>query len=452
MSIITDTITKSGFELHSTGTDILPAVIRQNDTPIGFLMPDLNVTLVEGYIEQRETLQNAINFAIENQGLPNLEQDEYILTQYGKTMLTTEYDYDEQHQVFKVYAINNDGRSIINSYEDKSKATQEFAVYSGLLGEGKTVQINERTESFLDKIKDLGYAVKNAIGDKNRAYEVFDSQDNIIGYISHSNKLTLVTDNAAHRKTITNAYVGTGAKIELPSFFERLKNMLHEIGLALKVTFAPQGQRYAINDKNKEIAAVSDNHKVDYTPLATVEQMKRIDALVTEIERETSTKENVVTQPIKREPAVVKEVATTTPEVKIEPSTTVLTAEDIVAILTSNPDLLKQVQQQLLIVTEAKKVHTELTPAQKAIATEFNGYIDTLQTFEGFNQDKYDALAATITEKFGTLDPVEFAEKLQSGAYEKGSSLSDKIKASGEKAQQVNKPQKADIPQQEVSK
>lgn len=440
MSIITDTLTKAGYEIHSTGDDILPAAITKDNGPVGFLMPDLSVSLVEDKAHFRDSIQNALDFAIENQGLPQMD-NEYILTQYGKTILTAEYDYDEQQQNYNIYSISDNGRTVIDSYTDKGKATQMFAGLSGLVGDGKTVKENDRTQTYFDKLINLGYKISNAIEESNRAYEITDGSNNVVGYINHNNKLTLTTDVPRHRKTLTDTYLNTNSHtVALPSFFERLKNLLKEIGLALKVTFTSHGERYAINDKNKEIAVIDQNHNVAYNPLATTEQMDRINRLVDEIKQEMNIG-------VKLEPEqTVKEAPIEKHEAKIEKNLTTEDINSIIEALLENPQVIATLNPQLtqklavnLPQQEAPvRARKELTKEQRVIGKEFNDLSETLKTLEGFNPDKYSEISTKMLGKFSTLDPHVFSEKLRNGDYGKGTSLSDKLKSSKDKATEQN--------------
>lgn len=444
MSAIMNILTKAGYEINSTGNNVLPAALTRDGEPVGFLMPDLTVSLVTEKTHFKDSIQNALDFAIENNDLQQMD-GEYILTQYGKTVLTADYDFEEQHAVYKIYSLDGGGRTIIDSFDQKEQATAKFAELSGLVGgdRGQVLQNEKiRIDTFVSKLTEKGYKIITALSDAHRAYEITDKNDAVIGYISKTNKLTLITDNQAQRKDLTDTYLNTSNRtVVLPTFFERLKNLLIGIGLALKVHFTSQGQHYSINDKNVQIATVDALQNVVYTPQATSEHMERIDQIVSEIKQEIATP--TVVQEVKI-PVMAQEFA----------QTLTLTNADIAALSTailSSPQLTQtlsaELVEKLITLNEHETVHEPshelpLSQEQIAVANEFNAFLDVLSTLDGFNPEKYDQTVEKMQAKFKTTDQKEFVSNLKNGDYTKIAgpltTLNDKILNSKDKAASIN--------------
>ncbi len=455
MSEIFDVLTKAGYELQNTGNDVLPASLLKDNEPVGFLMPDLTISLVSTKEELRKSLESTINFAIENQGLSTIE-NEYVLTQYGKTVLTTGYDFDTNEPTYSIYSVDDKGKAIIDSFDNKDIATERFAKLSGLIKSDVTHEIekNSRIDKFINLIVDKGYKVINSIGEGNRLYDITNSDNDVVGYINKANKLTLTTNKAKDRNLLTDTYLGTNQDIiKLPSFFEKLKNILKELGLALKIKFTAKGQHYSINDKNKEIATIDTQQNLTYTPIATQEQKERIDRIIEDIKLEEKAKAN---KTISHEEVIQENIVAdkSTPSIENEQvvhNETTLSHDDIQALITAvmsvpvitqtlSPELISKLQSLALSkpMIEEPALSTSndinLSVEQEAIIEEFYGYMDMLHTVEGFNKQKEIEILNDMQIKFGTADTKEFMIKIANGEYTNPKSLADKIKTSSEKA------------------
>lgn len=472
MGSVTDILTKSGYELQSTGQDVLPATLIYQNSPIGFLNTDMSISLIPAHDNLKEPLEKAVLFGIDNHGLTQMG-DEYILTQYGNSALTADYDYQEQKPIYKVYALDNDRNfTIVDSFEDKAIAGQRFAEYSGLIS-GKALQQdieNNRINKFISNIKDKGYKVLDAENEKEiRRYELFDKNDNIVGYIGRNNRLTLLSDNTKTRNILTDTYrESASTQVMLPSFFERLKEKLKEIGLALKVKFTPSGNHYTINDKNNHIATVDEKHNVSFTPLATSSQIDKVNHLIEDIEIENQARNDTSTlgnPEIKPEiPAVEKNQ----PVHPVNLTSDVLTEDElrvIAMIAVKRPGISPPLGDELTAklknflrhtymqktldfdkennkavteksntkphlkapIVENKTAESELSKAQLAVLDNFNLYENAVNAARGFNPEKANSIVEEMKSQFGTANQIEFLSKLKNGDYTQKKPLNQKI-------------------------
>lgn len=429
MNII-DILTNSGYEFHSMGSDVLPGTLLKDTQPIGFLMPDLTVSLIPAHENEKAGIEKAVNFAVEYQGLSEIE-GEYILTQYDKTLLTVGYAYDEKQPVFKVYSIiDDDTRTIIDSYDTKDAATHAYAELSGLIpGDAEHTLVRDRDSSrisrFVENLKSAGYKLKDSDDKQYHAYEITNSNDDLIGYISNSNKLVLATDNGKLRESVSQLYRDTAPNVvELPSFFEKLKSLLKEIGLILKLHFTPNGKHYAIHDSQSEIATISDDQKITFTPLAKAEQMEKVNRIIDGIKLEQQQKKQTAT-------IDYKSVQT------VEAYDHVYTHQEVQELI--NKALIENgVSVDLPNSVAEKSVSTQqnkLSEADKALLNSFERDYEILQTLDGFNQDQYTALENQMKSTYGTADPVKFFDFLGKGENQ---TLSGKLSKAGEKAMVTN--------------
>lgn len=467
MSNVMDMLVRLGYEAASIGSDVLPCTLSKEGKPVGFLMQDFSVQLLPEHESKRDSILKAVSFSLNYQGLETI-QDEFKLTQYQDVVLTATYDFEDEKPVFNIYRLDSDRNLILlNSLDEKAAATKDFASRSGLVDGDIPIPNREtnRIDRFVEAIKQKEFSLSTAVEDAFRAYDILDSENNIVGYIGKNNRVTLTADNERVRRTLSDAYAQTSPDRELiPSFFDRLKETLKGIGLALKVIFTHSGQHYAIqNERHQEVATVSENHEVTYTDQATKEQMAKIDAMVEEIKRENLAKEQVQEQEAQHienrqqtraeeRPEVADVVAAIDSQLLINTvlSNPQLTAQLVQAVLT-NEEILAQlnmdISDQLKGITLQDKqpdqrteqvVSTALTSEEVRISEAFHKDFEMLQTLDGFNQEKYSMMQQQMVVSYGTANLKEFEQKLQHGDYKVPESLPDKLKVSHEKADRQN--------------
>ena len=240
----------------------------------------------------------------------------------------------------------------------------------------------------------------------------------------------------------------------LPSFFEKLKERLKEIGLALKVIFTPHGKHYAINNRQQqEIASVSETqHTVTYTDAATNEQKAQIDALVDELrseshEKEFSSAEKETANNIKAEP---QKLAVTANEVRNVAEAVLSDSEMAAAFFNtvlSSPEFVSRLSQKITEIqtskenmkeTQKEHVPEKASAETEKIEQEFNRYYGLLQTTFGFNQEKYNQIISEMKERFGTADPKEFKVMLENGKAIETGTLKDRLQSSQHMADMKN--------------
>jgi hypothetical protein len=482
MNNVMEMLTKSGYEAISIGNDVLPCTLKKGNELVGFLMEDFSVQLLPEHEAKRDSFNKAVSFALDNQGLETV-QDEFKLSQYQNIVLTTTYDFEAEKPIYNIYSVDKEKNLVLlNSSEDKDVATRDFASRSGLVnGEIPTpVQETDRIGKFIDAIKSKGYSLAASAEEAHRAYEIVDQDNNTVGYIGKNNRVTITTDNVKSKRFLTDTYIDTNPnRVMLPSFFEKLKERLKEIGLALKVIFTSKGRHYAIqNEQHQEIATVSDKHEVTYTDQATKEQMAKIDAMVEEIRHGNFEKQNPVVQQTQKDAPqasvdeqqieAVPSIAPLAPQPEFTSdemqsligsilANSALT-EAIVSVVLSDKTFLSQLNQGL-----AEKLTNSIQPpiqqanssqaitgeqnisvnnisdeASERIKQEFYKSLGLLQTFDGFNADKQKELIAEMTANYGTIDPQKFETKLSHGDYKEPNTLSEKLEVSHRKADLQN--------------
>lgn len=490
MNNVMDMLTKSGYEAISIGNDVLPCTLKKGDKLVGFLMENFSVQLLPEHEAKRDSLNKAVSFALENQGLETV-QDEFKLSQYQNIVLTTAYDFEAEKPIYNIYSVDKDKNLVLlNSFEDKDIATRDFASRSGLVaGEiPAPARESDRIGKFIDAIKAKGYSLAASKEDAQIAYEIVDQNNNLVGYIGKNNRVTITTDNAKSKRILTDTYIDTNPnRVMLPSFFEKLKERLKEIGLALKVIFTSKGRHYAIqNEQHQEIATISEKHEVTYTDQATKEQVTKIDAMIEEIKRENLEKQNSVVQQTQKatpEATVDKQQIETVSPVTHTPP--VLTSDEmqlligsilanralteaISTVVLSDKTFLSQLSQGLAeklavynnisaiqpsidqtaiqkadisqsVTSEQNANATSIAdPAAEQIRQEFYKSLGLLQTLDGFNADKQKELITEMEATYGTLDPQKFESKLNHGDYKEPTTLAGKIEASHQKAELQN--------------
>lgn len=542
MNNVLDLLVKAGYEASTIGNDVLPCTLRKSGEPIGFLLEDMSVKLLPDREVDRKRLESVISFAVENQGLDTV-QDEYKLSRYRNIILTATYDFDSGHPVYNIYSQEKDqDLLLLNSVGDLDAAKRDYISRSGLAQEDLPDQAKQvdRLGKFIDAIKARGYSLKENREEAHRAYDITNKDGHVVGYIGKNNRVTITTENSKTKHFLSGAYIDTNPEqVMLPSFFEKLKDRLKEIGLALKVIFTGKGQHYAIhNEQQQEIATVNERHEVTYTDRAKAEQKAKIDALVDEIRRENQERqgpEKEATQeaperqvePAHTEAIKAAPVFTPTEMQRLTEAVLADTAltNSLFGMILSNPDFLSRLNADLAeklqklntaaerttsaksqsheaeqgvkskadvkisqyspeekeeiinlverirdsghgdtlsdqnvalynaIISE-KEAHQKTVPANSDVerpradaaqakngprqlnaeeirlSQEFDKYVNLLQTLDGFNEQKQQAVMAEMVARFGTTDPNQFIADLNDGKFSQESTLSERLKTS----------------------
>lgn len=469
MNNLFDMLTKAGYEVSSIGNDVLPCTLRIGKEPIGFLLDNLSLRLLPDRERESERLLPILSFSKENQGIEQ-EHGEYVLSHYQNVLFTASFDYESCRPIYNIYSRDKDDNwTVLNSTQDKAKAAQDFATRSGLVsGEiPEPVREVDRIERFMDSLRAKGFEFRENRKEETRAFDITDQDGHEIGYIGKDNRVTITSENNHVKKALTDAYLDSNSSTAmLPSFFDRLKERLKEIGMALKVIFTPQGRHYAIhNDNHQEIASVEEQtHAVKYTDIATDMEKGKIDALVDELRREETEKGRAAEhpEPIQNEPA--QTVSGVSPEEINRFTNAILSdhasTEAFFSAIMSNAEFVSMLNQKLTETrlnpspdrqapTQAEKERpvpvkqdtsptVKQNPATEKLKEEFDRDYSYLQTLFGFNQEKYDTLRADMIAKFGTDNPKEFQAMLSTGKVDLSGKLQGRLETSRKIADMKN--------------
>ena len=479
MNNLFDMLTKAGYEVSSIGNDVLPCTLRLGEEPIGFLMDDLSLRLLPDQDKEHGRLKSILSFSTENQGIEQ-QHGEYVLSHYQDVLFTAVFDYDSCRPVYNIYSRDRDDNwTLLNSAEDRAAAAQDFATRSGLTSENIPEPARDigRISKFMDAIQTKGFQLHESRKEAQRAFDITDQDGKEVGYIGKDNKVTITSEDNRVKHLLTDAYLESNSgTVLLPSFFERLKERLKEIGMALKVIFTPQGRHYAIrNESHQNIASVEEQtHDVTYTDLATEAEKNKIDALVDEIRRDEAEKGNEEKEHSEPE----KEESTKTVPA-ISPENIRLYTTAILSDRSASEAFLDAVLQNLEFKTllSQKLTETRQVPAPnkekstsaekgysapakemavpaaqnqetKNLKQEFDKDYCYLQTLFGFNQEKYDTLRADMISRFGTDDPKEFQNMLDTGKLETSGKLQGRLETSRKIADMKNATRQTEKPQE----
>lgn len=463
-------LTKAGYEAGSIGDDVLPCTLRIGEEPIGFLMDDLSVRLLPEREKERGRIQPILSFSEDNRG--NIEEHgEYILSRYQNVVFTAAFDYGSSQPVYNIYMESKDkGWTLLDSTGDKAAAGREFASRSGLAAGGipEPARKAGRIARFMKEARVKGFDFRESRAEAGRTYDILDHDGHEVGFIGKDNRVTVLSETDRIRKALTGAYLDSRAEDSyLPSFFEKLKERLKAIGMALKVAFTPKGRRYAIhNAEQKKVASVEEKtHEVTYTSSATDEEKAKIDALVEEIRQEEAQKEQKAERQEPKREAVSAETPSVSAEEIRRVTDAVLSdraaAETFLDTILSNPQFRTLLNRRVQKVQQTKNqevkhpakgketsVQEERNPEREKLRQEFSRDYDYLQTLFGFNREKYEALRADMVSRYGTDDPKQFQALLNSRQPESTGKLSGRLKQSEKIAEMENRTRNADKPQE----
>ena len=260
MSVLTDTLTKAGYELISIGSEVFPCTIMHDGEPIGFLKQDGAVSLLPEYEQSRGELESVAAYAQEFKDLEQSEQG-LVMTRYRDTFLTVDYSLDTHEPVYHIYRNQENGEpQRLETTADRDAAVSYFMGLSGLA-----------RRQTAEPQKDTPQPKERAVKPKQQKYSITNPDGKEVGYIGKNGMAVMYGGKPAH------------AQPPQPSFFDKLREKLAEIGLAIRVHFRRGGTHYAIHDKAHDIAYISPDRKISYTSYATPEQTQKIDALDAEI-------------------------------------------------------------------------------------------------------------------------------------------------------------------------
>lgn len=138
---------KIGYSIEETGSLAKFLVIFRDGVPMGFILPDLTVSLVEK--ENEDLLNLLVTFIRSNDGLDLVAGSEYLLSHYGSHKLTTYFDIESKQAKYACY-IASDGEVSHTVFDSPHDAGIQFAVLSGLVD--PSALRNNGNCSFRDKL------------------------------------------------------------------------------------------------------------------------------------------------------------------------------------------------------------------------------------------------------------------------------------------------------------
>ena len=179
---------------------------------------------------------------------------------------------------------------------------------------------------------------------------------------------------------------------------------------------------------------MNEQHQVTYTDQATKDQMAKIDAMVEEIKRDNLIKQqDSQTQDIPEEvheQTIPDQSLQRTDEIQNLTSAILanpVLTEQFVHLVLSDPQVYSLISQELAGLSEPATTLIEEQPAKNGIVMEpkyeqlrqeFNQYLDMMNTVDGFNQERFEAIQKDMMERFGTTDSNVFEQMIQHLNYQ----------------------------------
>ncbi len=380
MSLTTELMTKAGYELTSIGAEIFPCTLTKDGEPIGFLKEDGTVSLLREFEASREELEAIAAYGQEYGMLENIPEGQ-LMTSFRDVSMTVQYDFGLRQPVYRIYRETDNGKELLSVTGDRENSVTQFLSFSGLSQSPQRESVSEISTRSQELSSQKPVVQKYSIQDK-------DGKE--VGYISSKGKAVL--------------YGQQPAPAAKPSFFDKLRQKLSEIGLAVRVRFQRNGAHYTIHNQTSDIAYISPEQQITYTPTATDEQRKKIDALVAEIlaEREQGKKAT--------------------------------SAQDITWIPSMDEEV-PEPEENLL-----------LKQRNESVLKEFDAKMEQIALMEGFNPEQSEKDREAVRDTYGTLDRADLDAMLQKRPLEKEGylPLTERLKDSGDRVREYQ-PEKEEI-------
>ncbi len=138
---------KLGYTIEEQGTISHYLVIFKDGIPIGFLMQDCTLSLVNKNDEAG--LVDVINFVKEHSNLEIVAGHEYLLATYKANKLTTYYDTKLRKVCYATYIVHDGDDVKSQTYTNSYSAVMDFVVQSDMLQSG---DLKRNHENMKDKI------------------------------------------------------------------------------------------------------------------------------------------------------------------------------------------------------------------------------------------------------------------------------------------------------------
>lgn len=273
-----------------TTSGVYPAVLKENDKPIGFLNENLSVSLLkEVSNELQEKIENAISFEKQNSHLQQVN-NEYQISFYDDVVLTADFDVNTGKEKFNIYSLDGAGQFIyVKSIYDRLNATKEFAELSGMNNPEHKMRLPEKIrveniDRFGSRIINKGYVI-DAPSNELSKVDVNDKNGNLIGYIDKNDDLIITTNDEKVRVDLQKQYsIVQNGLIKFPPIMERFRDKLKGVGLNLRGVFKKDDISYNITDKeNVKVAEIDNNLSIKFTPYTNAQVKQNIINIANEI-------------------------------------------------------------------------------------------------------------------------------------------------------------------------
>ena len=130
MSLATNLLTDAGYELISiSGENVFPCTIVKDGTPLGFILRDGAVSLLQEHEQARGELEAINTFARNHSGLEQRPEG-LIMTQYRQYTLVANYDSANRTAVYSILENTGNGLRELQSISNR-RAVQAFVKQSG---------------------------------------------------------------------------------------------------------------------------------------------------------------------------------------------------------------------------------------------------------------------------------------------------------------------------------
>lgn len=288
MSLI-NILNKMNIDVDTT-TEVYPAVVKQEDKPIGFINENLSVSLIKEVSEElQEKIENAINFEKGNFHLQEIN-GEYQVSFFDDTVLTTSFNIDTGKEQYSLYNKDGAGELVyIKTIEDRATATKEFAEISGMSNPDHKLRMPEKIkveniDRFVSIILDKGFNIKDPSNSLSET-DITDKNGDLVAYINKNKDLVITsTDKEVISKLNKYQNQVKDSLIKFPPVIEKFRDKLKAIGLSLKAVFKRDEISYNITDKeNKKVAVMDNKFNIKFTPYTTEQIRTNIKNIANEL-------------------------------------------------------------------------------------------------------------------------------------------------------------------------
>lgn len=371
MSVATDLLTKSGYELISIlGDSVFPCTVVKDGQPLGFILQNGTVSLLPEHENVRAELEAINTFAQNHRGLEQRPEG-LLMTQYQNYMLTADYDAQSRQAVYKIYERRENGEQVLlQSSSDRAQAVAEFVHVSNLA----VSRAEPAPQQEQNRQQQPQYVTRE------KQYRIVDPAGQEVGYIGRNGMATMYSQQQREAKR--------------PSFLELLRKKLSEIGLSIRVHYQRKGQHYAIRDTNQRDVAYLRPEKpteIQYTSYATPQQQSRIEAIVTEILMEQG--RSSPQQPVQEQPSVSQQ----------QPVPVQQAVQERKPVQMQSPALTQQTQEK--------------QREREAVLYDFDMKMSEIKMMEGFNPQLSQQQANIVEKLYGTLDRKALEASLDRGDF-----------------------------------